>query len=36
MAHDDASEENRVVAVQLFSKMAALFGKDLCEQFIGL
>ena len=36
MAHDDANEENRMVAVQLFSKMAALFGKDLCEQFIGL
>ena len=36
MAHDDGNEENRVVAVQLFSKMAALFGRDLCEQFIGL
>lgn len=36
MAHDDSNEENRIVAVQLFSKMADSFGRDLCEQFIGL
>lgn len=36
MAHDDSNEDNRIVAVQLFSKMADSFGKDLCEQFIGL
>lgn len=31
MAHDDLNEENRIVAVQLLSKMADSFGKDLCE-----
>lgn len=36
MAHDDESEENRMVAVRLLSEMAPLFGKDLCEQFVGL
>lgn len=36
MAHDDSNEENRIVAVQLFSKMADTFGRDLCDQFIGL
>lgn len=36
MAHDDSNEDNRIVAVQLFSKMADSFGRDLCEQFIGL
>ena len=36
MAHDDLNEENRIVAVQLLSKMADSFGKDLCEQFVGL
>lgn len=30
MAHDDSNEDNRIVAVQLFSKMADSFGKDLC------
>lgn len=36
MAHDDANEENRIVAVQLFSNMSEVFGTSLCEQFIGL
>jgi len=36
MAHDDENEENRMVAVKLLSQLAPLFGKDLCEQFIGL
>ena len=36
MAHDDTNEDNRIVAVQLFSKMAGSFGRDLCDQFIGL
>lgn len=36
MAHDDDSEDNRIVAVQLFSSMSECFGKNLCEQFIGL
>lgn len=36
MAHDDESEDNRIVAVQLFSSMSECFGKNLCEQFIGL
>lgn len=36
MAHDDSNEENRIVAVQLFSSMSECFGKQLCEQFIGL
>jgi hypothetical protein len=35
MAHDD-SEENRIVAVQLFSNLSDCFGQQLCEQFIGL
>lgn len=36
MAHDDDNEENRMIAVRLLSEMAHLFGKDLCEQFVGL
>ena len=36
MAHDDNNEDNRIVAVQLFSSMGECFGKNLCEQFIGL
>jgi serine/threonine-protein phosphatase 4 regulatory subunit 1 len=36
MAHDDENEDNRIVAVQLFSNMSECFGKNLCEQFIGL
>lgn len=36
MAHDDDNEDNRIVAVQLFSSMSECFGKNLCEQFIGL
>lgn len=36
MAHDDSNEDNRIVAVQLFSNMSDCFGKQLCEQFIGL
>lgn len=36
MAHDDSNEDNRIVAVQLFSNMSECFGKQLCEQFIGL
>lgn len=36
MAHDDDNEDNRIVAVQLFSSMSQCFGKNLCEQFIGL
>ena len=36
MAHDDENEDNRIVAVQLFSSMSECFGKNLCEQFIGL
>lgn len=36
MAHDDVNEDNRIVAVQLFSSMSECFGRDLCEQFIGL
>jgi len=36
MAHDDTNEDNRIVAVQLFSNMSEVFGKSLCEQFIGL
>jgi serine/threonine-protein phosphatase 4 regulatory subunit 1 len=36
MAHDEENEDNKLVAVQLLSKMAPLFGKDLCEQFVGL
>lgn len=36
MAHDDSNEDNRIVAVQLFSSMIECFGKQLCEQFIGL
>lgn len=35
MAHDDTNEENRIVAVGLFSTLAQCFGKDLCEQFVG-
>lgn len=31
MAHDDKKEENRIVAVQLLSKLAECFGKDLCD-----
>ena len=36
MAHDDDIEENRIVAVQLFSSMSECFGRNLCEQFIAL
>ena len=36
MAHDDDNEDNRIVAVQLFSSMSDCFGSSLCEQFIGL
>ena len=36
MAHDDSNEDNRIVAVQLFSSMSECFGSQLCEQFIGL
>lgn len=36
MAHDDDNEDNRIVAVQLFSSMSECFGQSLCEQFIGL
>lgn len=36
MAHDDTNEDNRIVAVQLFSSMSECFGSQLCEQFIGL
>jgi len=36
LAHDDDNEENRMIAVRLLSQMAPLFGKDLCEQFVGL
>ena len=36
MAHDDDVEENRIVAVQLFSSMSECFGRSLCEQFIAL
>lgn len=36
MAHDDENEDNRIVAVQLFSSMSECFGQSLCEQFIGL
>lgn len=36
MAHDDSNEDNRIVAVQLFSSMSDCFGNQLCEQFIGL
>jgi serine/threonine-protein phosphatase 4 regulatory subunit 1 len=35
IAHDDENEDNRIVAVQLFSSMSECFGQDLCEQFIG-
>jgi serine/threonine-protein phosphatase 4 regulatory subunit 1 len=35
MAHDELSEENRVVAIQLLSKLAKTLGADLCEHFIG-
>lgn len=35
LAHDDKSEDNRVIAVILLAKMAALFGRDLCEHFVG-
>lgn len=34
LAHDD-NEEKRMIAVRLLSQMAPLFGKDLCEQFVG-
>ncbi|KRX07644.1 Armadillo-type fold [Pseudocohnilembus persalinus] len=34
MANDDESEDNRLVAVQLFGKLASSFGKDLCDQHI--
>lgn len=30
MAHDDDNEDNRIVAVQLFSSMSECFGKNLC------
>mgnify|MGYP001614240608 CR=1 FL=1 len=33
LAHDDTDEENRIVAVELLSKLANTFGRDLCEQF---
>jgi serine/threonine-protein phosphatase 4 regulatory subunit 1 len=36
MAHDDDNEDNRIVAVQMFSSMSECFGPSLCEQFIGL
>lgn len=36
MAHDDESEDNRIVAVQLFSNMSNCLGQGLCEQFVGL
>jgi len=36
MSHDDENDQNRMIAVQLLSKMANIFGRDLCEQFIGL
>lgn len=35
MAHDASSDDNRMVAVQLFGRMAKCFG-DLCEQFVAL
>lgn len=31
MAHDDKSDENRIVSVQLLSRMAPILGKDLCQ-----
>ena len=30
MAHDDTNEDNRIVAVQLFSSMSECFGSQLC------
>jgi serine/threonine-protein phosphatase 4 regulatory subunit 1 len=35
MAHDEGNEENRIVAIQLLSKLAENFGPDLCEHFVG-
>lgn len=34
MAHDDANEENRIVALQLMGKLGRIFGLQLCESFI--
>lgn len=34
MAHDDANEENRVVALQLMGRLCKIFGVQLCESFI--
>lgn len=31
MAHDDKNQENRMVAVQLMSKLAESFGQNLCD-----
>ncbi len=36
LSHDDTNENNRLVAVQLFSSMSECLGSQLCEQFIGL
>lgn len=34
MAHDEQNEDNKVVAVQLFGKLAAVFGQPLIESFV--
>ena len=36
MAHDEQNEQNKIVAVQLFGKMAQCFGQSLCESFVAL
>eukprot|EP00743_Colponemidia_sp_Colp-15_P002536 GILK01002749.1.p1 GENE.GILK01002749.1~~GILK01002749.1.p1 ORF type:complete len:764 (-),score=122.74 GILK01002749.1:190-2481(-) len=36
LAHDDESEEHRMIAVQLLNEMAKHLGKDLCQQFVAL
>lgn len=36
MAHDYDNTESRIAAIQLLSKLASKFGKDLCEQFVSM
>lgn len=36
MSHNDANENNRLIAVQLLSNLSECLGPQLCEQFIGL
>lgn len=34
LGHDEEDEDSRIVSVQLLSKLAEIFGRDLCEQFV--